>query len=64
MTAQTQGHILWTEGKVATLRTMLTQAKADNAQSVQFEGKTILVPYGLYLLDYLESEIALQKQAH
>lgn len=64
MTTQTQGHILWTEGKVATLRTMLTQAKADNAQSVQFEGKTILVPYGLYLLDYLESEIALQKQAH
>ncbi len=61
---QHQGHILWTEAKVATLRTMLTQAKAQSQPSIEFEGKTILLPYGAYLLDYLENEIAMQKQSH
>lgn len=59
-----QGHILWTPAKVQLLRSRLTAAKEKQETKITFEGKTILVAYGVYLLDYLEHEFASKTPSH
>jgi len=48
--------ILWTEEKLGQLKRALAKAGKDGRESIVFEGHTIVVAYGRYLADWLESE--------
>jgi len=48
--------VLWTEEKLGQLKIALSRAEKDGRECIVFEGHTIVVAYGRYLADWLESE--------
>ena len=64
MSAPHQGHIMWNTAKVATLRRMLATARDKGNKEIVFEEKVILVPYGEYLVEHLENELATNAAKH
>lgn len=65
--AREQVHIAWTQGKLTALKNQLAQAKESGATSIWFQdcgvSHEILVAYGEYLVDYLETEFAAAQAA-